>query len=250
MEAISGIFILDPVPHQMREYIAEKDNRLRRTADNLSAVLARLMAEPFLRETLLEMTRSLSEAQVSDLSTVSSELGDVMVTLHERIGGRDRQVPARLMSDGTLRFLAVAAAILDTPGEILDAKRDLPPVFLADGSRVLVVEELENGLHPSQAALLLTRLKAAAADRQVSTIATTHSTAILDALSGADHASVMVCSRDAEGWSKVTRLTDFPDYFEVAGRSSLGAAATSDRLRPGERDRADVRDSLAYILGG
>jgi hypothetical protein len=32
------VFILDPVPHLMRQYIPEPDTVLRRRADNLSAV--------------------------------------------------------------------------------------------------------------------------------------------------------------------------------------------------------------------
>ncbi len=238
-EALAGIFILDPVPHQMREYVPAKDSHLRRNADNLSATLARLMSDPDLREEILRMTRRLSEAQVADLSTVSSELGDVMVTVDEKIGGSVRQVPARLMSDGTLRFLAIAAAMLDTPADGV----------AADSGRLLVIEELENGLHPSQAALLLSRLKATAAERRVQTLATTHSTAILDALSGSDHEAVVVSSRDEQGWSHVTRLTDFPDYFEVVGRHSLGDSAIEDQLRPGVERPISDSESLAFVLG-
>lgn len=239
LEALSGIFILDPVPHQMREYVPAKDNHLRRKAENLSSTIDRLMGEPRLREEILRMTQRLSEAQVSELSTVSSDLGDVMVTVDEQIGGVVRQVPARLMSDGTLRFLAIAAAMLDTPVDGVSA----------EVGRLLVIEELENGLHPSQAALLLGRLKATAAERRVQTLATTHSTAILDALSGADHDSVVVVSRDGHGWSHATRLTDFPDYFDVVGRHSLGDSAIEDQLRPGTD--APIRDtsSLAFVLG-
>jgi predicted ATPase len=241
LSAISSIFILDPVPHQMREYVPERDSVLRRNADNLSAVLKRLASETDARETLLNMTRSLSEAQVSDLTTVSSELGDVMVTIEEMIGGKRRQVPARLMSDGTLRFLAIAAAMLDRPPESLTEQLS---------GRVLVVEELENGLHPSQAALLLDRLKRTAKERQIRTVATTHSPAILDALTGSDHRSVMVSHRDREGWSRVTRLTDFPDYFEVVGQTSLGESAVRDRLRPQPIDKPTVRETLSSIFGG
>src|SRR6202030_3130784 len=69
----------------------------------------RLSSEPTVSETLLEMTRKLSEAQVSNLASVSSELGDVMLTIEEKIGGRTQPVSARLMSDGTLRFLAISS---------------------------------------------------------------------------------------------------------------------------------------------
>ncbi|MGL4743159.1 MAG: AAA family ATPase [Dermatophilaceae bacterium] len=240
LAAISSIFILDPVPHQMREYVPEKDSLLRRTADNLSAVLNRLKADPVTMDALLDMTQSLSEAQVSDLSSVSSDLGDVMVTVDELIGGSIRRIPARLMSDGTLRFLAVAAALLDGPPDT---------TMSAQPSRLLVVEELENGLHPSQASLLLERLKSGSEQRRVRTFATTHSPAILDALSGADHESVSVAARDNDGWSRVTRLVDFPDYFEVIGRRSLGESAIEDDLRPREPDESQAQDVLARIFG-
>ena len=241
LAALSTVFILDPVPHQMREYVPEKDLRLRRNAENLSAVLASLLKDEATRGVLLEMTRSLSEAQVSEIDTVNSDLGDVMVAIQERIGSTERPMPARLMSDGTLRFLAIAAALLDRSQSAGGADHSV------DSGRLLVVEEIENGLHPSQAALLLNRLKASARTG-VRTLATTHSPAILDALEGEDHRSVLVCSRGSDGWSKATRLTDFPDYFEVVGRGPLGTAAVRDRLRPSEGPSEAPR-SLADVLG-
>ena len=47
LAALSTVFILDPVPPQMREYVPEKDLRLRRNAENLSAVLASLLKDEF-----------------------------------------------------------------------------------------------------------------------------------------------------------------------------------------------------------
>lgn len=128
LASLASVFILDPVPHQMRDYVPEKDFHLRRSADNLSAVLANLLGDGASHQTLRDMTRSLSEAQVDDVTNVSSELGDVMVTVNERLGGEIRAMPARLMSDGTLRFLAIAAALLDTSPEVdPDPDIDDPP---------------------------------------------------------------------------------------------------------------------------
>ncbi len=238
LSALGEVFLLDPVPHQMREYVPEKDFTLRRGADNLSAVLRRIATSDHERQALLAMTQSLSEAQVANLTSVTSQLGDVMVTLTEHIGGSERAIPARLMSDGTLRFLAIAAAMLD------------PHQRESHAERLLVVEELENGLHPSQASLLIGRLKDAASDRRVQTLATTHSPVILDSLDGDDHETVVVVTRDKDGWSRVTRLVDFPDYFEVVGPSTLGDRVTDDALRPGTTRDSDVAErSLAEIFG-
>ncbi|GGM19344.1 AAA family ATPase [Nakamurella endophytica] len=237
LDALSGVFVLDPVPSQMREYVPERDSVLRRSADNLSAVVGRLIREKETGSALIDMTRSLSEAQVADMRTVRSPLGDVMAIIEERIGGRLQEVPTRLMSDGTLRFLAIAAAMHDDPTH--DA---------SENSRLLVVEELENGLHSSQSALLINRLKEAAS-RNVRTLATTHSPVILDSLGGADHAHVVVAARDEDGWSRLTRLTDFPNYLDVLGRSSLGRSVVTDRLRPATRERPSADQSLVELFG-
>ena len=239
--ALSSVFILDPVPHQMREYVPEKDVHLRRNAENLSPVLANLLRDDATRSVLLNMIRSLSEAQVSEMNAVTSDLGDVMVTIQEQIGPKEQQTPARLMSDGTLRFLAIAAALLDL------SQQNGNPEEESNGGRTLVVEEIESGLHPSQAAVLLDQLKVATKGG-VRTLATTHSPAILDALDGSDHSSVVVCSRGSDGWGKATTLTDFPDYFEVVGRSPLGIAAVRDQLRPSDGASESGR-SLVEVLG-
>ena len=241
IETLSSVFILDPVPHQMREYHPEKDVRLRRNAENLSPVLANLLIDDATRSVLLNMIRSLSEAQVSEINAVASELGDVMITIQEQIGPTEQPTPARLMSDGTLRFLAIAAALLDLSQLNSESEN------ASSGGRMLVVEEIESGLHPSQAAVLLNQLKESTKSG-VRTLATTHSPAMLDALDGADHSSVVVCSRGSDGWSQATTLTDFPDYFEVVGRSPLGTAAVRDQLRPGDGTQVDS-PSLVDVLG-
>ena len=241
IEALSSVFILDPVPHQMREYHPEKDVRLRRNAENLSPVLANLLKDDATRSVLLDMIRSLSEAQVSEINAVASELRDVMITIQEQIGPTEQQTPARLMSDGTLRFLAIAAALLDL------SRQDSGSEGTKKGGRTLVIEEIESGLHPSQAAVLLNQLKAST-NSGVRTLATTHSPAILDALDGEDHSSVVVCSRRPDGWSRATTLTQFPDYFEVVGRSPLGTAAVRDQLRPSDGASESGR-SLVDVLG-
>lgn len=79
------------------------------------------------------------------------------------------------------------------------------------GQRMLVVEEIESGLHPTQAARVLKLIKEESSSRQIRTLATTHSPAILDALEGTDHESVVVCDRAGEGGlSRLRRLVDLP----------------------------------------
>ncbi|MFE9459885.1 AAA family ATPase [Streptomyces californicus] len=159
LTALTGAFHLDPVPHLMRQYVPARDTHLRRTAENLSAAVGsiqRLDDELFAH--LVDLLRGLADHDIERLAVTKSELGDVMLALDEGALGL---TPAREMSDGMLRFLAITTSLL-VGGEGLD----LGPA--PDGglhrSLTLVIEELENGLHPSQAAEVLRLVRGAATE--------------------------------------------------------------------------------------
>jgi predicted ATPase len=230
--ALRSVFVLDPVPHEMRQYVRRKDSRLRRNADNLSATVAELVRDRANKERLLDLVAGLSESPVVDLRVIDSELDDVMLALVETIGNRSWPVPARQMSDGTLRFLALLAALLQ-PDEPEGMRGDADPL----GQTTLVVEELENGLHPSQAATIIQLLRKEAEEREVRVLATSHSPALLDALPGDLHRSVIVCFRDSTGLSRLCRLTDVDAYLDVA-----------DTLRARVAPRPDAEKALRDLF--
>ena len=108
--------------------------------------------------------------------------GQVQIFLHEE--GLNSPIPATRVSDGTMRFLAITASLLmPTP----------PPL--------ICLEEPELGLHPDALLLVAELLVAASARTQL--IVTTHSDALVSALT--DHVeSVLVCEyRDG---TELTRL--------------------------------------------
>ena len=248
LSALRSVFVLDPVPATMRQYVPRRDDLLRRDADNLSAAVGTLLEDPASASVLARALSSLNEQQVRSVTVSASSLDDVMLTLIEHWGGTDHQVPARMMSDGTLRFLAILVALLQTPSV------DAVPVALASedavGQTTLVVEELENGLHASQASLLVGLIRDEVRGRRVRALATAHSPALLDALSGGEHRGVVVCQRDAEGRSTLRRLVDLPNYVDIAAGGGLGRAAEADRLRLVERPGVAPSAALAAILEG
>lgn len=225
IEALEAVFVLDPVPSLMRQYVPERDTVLRRQADNLSAAVGALMAHPETAQQLHELVRSLPQQAVDGISVQASSLGDVIIALEERQGRRSVPVSARVMSDGMLRFVAFAAALLSAPLASEETGDD------AVGNTMLVIEEVENGLHPSQAARVVRLVKAESGRRRVRTLATTHSPAILTALEASDHPGVIVCDRDAEsGVSRLNSLVDLPGYSRAMAAGSLGDAVTKQRL--------------------
>jgi hypothetical protein len=247
LEALQGVFHLDPVPHLMRQYVHERDVVLRRTAENISAVVRHLRTtdRPAFAE-LLTVLRSLPEHRIRDLVVERSNLGDVMLATKERQQGRMITIPARLMSDGMLRFLAIATALLTSNQQetLGTASPD------ATGARTLVIEELENGLHPSQAARMLDLLVRQARDRSVQTVATTHSPALLSALSGADHDGVIFCDRDPKsGLSRLRALPDVPGYALAMAGGRLGDVVTKGLLSSDVAQPSEDLSEFDRLLG-
>jgi ABC-type cobalamin/Fe3+-siderophores transport system ATPase subunit len=226
VDALRAVAVLDPVPHLMRDYVPERDNEvLARHAENVSAVVARLRGDKEVWERFRELVTSLPEQKLSTIIVERSKLGDVVIALKEQRGRRTYVVPVRQMSDGMLRFIAFAAALLEAP---------LTEEAASRAQETLVVEEIENGLHPTQARRLVDLIKDEATRRDVRALATTHSPALLSALAAADHRYVVVCDRDpGTGGSRLRRLVDLPDYPRAMAQGTLGEAVTEDRLTRG-----------------
>lgn len=232
-DALKNVFVLDPVPHLMRQYVNINDASFRSNADNLSATLAVLRSEdPEGFSQLERMVSDMSEQHVDSLSTVETDLGDVQVVLCEKSpNGTVNRVPARSISDGVLRFLAFGAAVLSSP-LLVSAGYE---VF---SDRQLVVEEVENGLHPDQASRVLALLKQQAHNRPLRVLLTTHSPALLNALDGEDHEGMVVCDRDPEsGNSRLRRLIELPGYPELMASGGLGDAVAEGRLPAAGEER-------------
>ncbi|SOD64632.1 Predicted ATPase [Streptomyces zhaozhouensis] len=225
-DVLRSVFPLDPVPHLMRRYVNARDAALRRSADNLSAAVDALRTEdPVAFDRLTDLVAGMPEYPVRGISRVGTSLGDVQLVLREAgYHGREHEVPARLLSDGMLRFLAFGTALLTAP--VSDAGS-----AGASPQRHLVIEEIENGLYPTQAARVLDLMKEESQQRDVDVLLTTHSPALLNSLHAQDHGGVVVCTRAPDsGESVLTRLTELPRYVELLAAGDLGDAVTRGRL--------------------
>jgi predicted ATPase len=184
-----------------------------------------------MRARVLGFVGELPEKPVDGIEFIRVPRGDVMVQLRETFGGVKRLVDAPLLSDGTLRVLAIAAALLSAPRGSL-----------------LAIEEFDNGIHPSQAGRLVRRIEEAAKERGTRVLLTTHNPAMLDALPPATLADVVACHRDPErGDSRLTRLSDIDVYPALMAKGPLGQSMSRgvlDRFLR-ERDNADERTRKA-----
>lgn len=239
------VFLLDPVPHLMRQYVNAQDSELRRNGDNLSAAVAGLERnDSSAFDRLTDLIAGMPEYPVRGVRSVGTSLGDVQLVLREAgYHGGEHDVPARLLSDGMLRFLAFGTALLSAPSDAHDAP---------DAQRHLVIEEIENGLYPTQAARVLKLMKEESQRRRIDVLFTTHSPALLNSLTSRDHAGVVVCTRDSEsGESLLIPLTELPGYVDLLAAGDLGDAVTKgrlpDALHPREAEVTSVEDFLRSL---
>jgi energy-coupling factor transporter ATP-binding protein EcfA2 len=236
--ALRGVFHLDPVPHLMRDYVSERDADLRRRGENLSAAFARLATtDRHTFQRLVDLVGEVAGKPISGMEVMPSPLGDVMLALRE--GDHAYQLtPAREMSDGLLRFQAIATALL-TANRGLDIDMGLAPPRAVTGGVLLVIEELENGLHPSQASRVLSLVREAGVDLETTVVLTTHSPALLNALGGQHSENVVVCYRNQQtNRSEFIGLKDLPGYAGVMAAGRLG-----DMVADGKLSRPEVAES-------
>ena len=228
--ALRGVFHLDPVPHLMREYLAERDSDLRRTGANVSAAIARLQRDdPDTFGRIVQLARSVGDERIRDIALTRSDLGDVMLALKEDPGKKRDLTPAREMSDGLLRFIAIATALL-TSNRGLDIDKGLSSRAPRSGV-LIVVEELENGLHPSQAGRVLELVKEISSAQAAQVMVTTHSPALLNEMTGHLNKSVIVCYRDGDtNHSRLSRIVDLPGYAEAMATGRPGDVVSAGGL--------------------
>ncbi len=169
---------------------------------NLPARLAVLKRTPAIKGRIIELLQEFSP-DFQDIEVVP-EGGQLQLYLQEGA----RMVPARRLSDGTLRYLCLLAILVDpTP----------PPL--------IVIEEPELGLHPDILPSIRDLLVDASGRCQL--VVSTHSTQLVDAMT--EHAeSVLVCEK-REGSTCLTRLSQSEiDTWREHG--SLGSLWMSGHL--------------------
>jgi predicted ATPase len=162
-------------PNEMNDFLSEDGS-------NLAMVLSRLNLETGLGE-INGCLRRFNEVAQEVVPTVHGGVAQIYV----REQWIPSPVPATRLSDGTLKFLCLLAILLHPK----------PPDLIC-------IEEPEIGLHPDAIQVLGKVLVDASERTQL--IVTTHSEALVDALSSAPE-SVVVCERDFDGSTQFKRLS-------------------------------------------
>ncbi|MBK5941487.1 AAA family ATPase [Halochromatium roseum] len=218
LRQLQGIFVFDPIPSHMRDYSPLAD-KLSTDGSNIAGVLAGLDAErkPTVEAALTQYLKALPERDIKRIWTerVGKFGTDAMLYCEEGWDGQPtHEVDARGMSDGTLRYVAIVTALLTRePGSLL------------------VIEEVDNGLHPSRAHLLVSMLQTLGKARGIDVLVTTHNPALLDAAGLAMVPFITVAHRDdATGFSGLTLLEEIEQLPKLIAGGSLGTLSSRGRI--------------------
>lgn len=233
---LRNIFILDPIPSHMRSFSAFSE-KLQADAGNIAGVLAAQheSAKLEIEQTLTKFVSKLPERDIVRVyaEPVGKFNSDAMLYCDEKYGASDQTIDARGMSDGTLRFLAITTALLTrTKGSLL------------------VVEEVDNGLHPSRSKLLLNMLREIGTERGVDVLVTTHNPALLDEMGTEMVPFITVSHRNPdsgateltllENIEELPRLLSHGPIGEISSRGLIESALKDQEKKPKEDHNQDL----------
>jgi len=215
---LKSAYVFDFHPRLMRQYESISAYILNKQGSNLSAVLYAIHQkdetkdkEEQLLPRILAILKQLPEELYSDFEFFITPTNHVLFALKREDGVF---IDASLLSDGTLRALAILVAVEIVP----------------EGSRI-IIEELDNGIHPSRAKLLIDTVWECSHRRALNVLVTTHNPAALNDLTEAQLDCVEVCHYDAmEQADKITPLSQFPFSDGLLQQGKLGDLMTKNVL--------------------
>ena len=221
MDVLGSMRFLDLAPDAMRIPSLPGQDILGDRGENLSSVLQAICESDATKAATLEWIRELTPLDVVDFEFVPDQRGTVLVTLVEAGGQRTSAYSA---SDGTLRFLAVIAAMLGTKP-----------------ARFYFFEELENGIHPTRLHLLLQLIEQKVGGGDIQVVATSHSPQLLGFLSErARDDAALVYRLENQTNARIRGITQIPEAQRVLQEQDLASLHGSGWLE----------DAVAFMEGG
>ena len=204
IDLFSSMSFLDLTPERMRQPSVPGHVALGDSGEHLPTVLQSICADERRKKTLISWTRELTPMDVVDFEfPVDPNSGRIGLTIRET---KSRRISAYSASDGTLRFLAMLAALLGP-----------------DPAWLYFFEEIDNGIHPSRLHLLLELIETQTEERGIQVVATTHSPALLTAMGDRTFENTSVVCRLPDTDNAIIRpLRDIPNARGLRKEQGMG----------------------------
>ena len=205
VKTLKNIQHLNPSPSQLRQYSqtpTQSVQRMGEQGENFAALVEQILSDENSKTAYLEWLQHLRPEEIDDIQILHGAMDEALFALKEG----DSILPAEVLSDGTLRFAAIASAL-----------------FQPDMPSMITMEEIENGIHPNRLRLLLELLRSQATHTGTQLFLTTHSPTLLSWLTQEDAKYAFHFKRDEEtGESHISPLSALPQFQELQEKQAIG----------------------------
>ena len=212
VHTLNDMRFLDLSPSSIRKSAFPGQTILGDSGENLPTVLKEICEDSHRRKALIEWTRELTPMDVKDFEFPKDQTtGRIQLAFREASG---RTISAYSASDGTLRFLAMLAALLGT-----------------NPAGLYVFEEIDNGIHPSRLHLLLDLIEQQTAKGEIQVVTTTHSPELLSMISDRTFQNTsVVCRRPDTDDAVIRPIAELPNAYDLRKSQGLGRLHTGGWL--------------------
>lgn len=201
---------LDIIPSILRDYSRlTSATRIGEKGENFASVVKNILSDPKAGKEYLNWLRKLTPNEIEEIEIGKGAVNDLIFGIKEN--GKVTYAPS--LSDGTLRFAAITAALFQPS----------PP-------KMLFLEEIENGIHPTRMRLLMELLMSRAEKGDTQIFITTHSPVLLDWIKEEYYNHVFFCARKEDGSTEVTPVSNIPDIQTTIKKYPLSELFTEGWL--------------------
>ena len=201
---LKNMRFLDLVPDRLRQPAFPGQTVLGDSGDNLPTVLREICSDPNQKKILVDWTRELTPMDVVNFEFPVDEVTGLVQLVTCEAG--ERKFSAFSISDGTLRFLAMLAALLSK-----------------DPARLYFFEEIDNGIHPARLHLLVDLIERRTTKEEIQVVTTTHSPDLLSIVGDKTFENTsVVCRLDGTSDAIIRPVSELPNARKLRETQGLG----------------------------
>ena len=211
------IRLSNPIPERMRDF-APLSKTIAEDASDLAGYLANLDEElkSVTYEAILKYLKPLPDRDIKSIRADKIPMTDkaMLFCTEEWTAGHTQEQSALGMSDGTLRFAGIIAMLIT-----------------AEDKALILLEELDRGVHPSRAKDLVKMLKEIGKQKKLDIICTTHNATFVDELGPQMIPFISYIKRNEEnGCTDIHLLEENEQLARLMASKSVGDMMTNNDL--------------------
>lgn len=217
VDNLKKIRLSNPIPERMRDF-APISKTIAEDASDLAGYLANLdeKSQASTYEAILKYLKPLPDRDIKSIRADKIPMTDkaMLFCTEEWTANHTQEQSALGMSDGTLRFAGIIAMLIT-----------------AEDKALILLEELDKGVHPSRAKDLVKMLKEIGKQKQLDIICTTHNATFVDELGPQMIPFISYIKRnDENGCTDIHLLEENEQLARLMASKSVGDMMTNNDL--------------------